>query len=219
MIGRLLSRLMAMRISTEWRLIAVPAAMLVVLTGVAVPALAGTQAGTGAGGGARVVTLRTLVRNVNVRSAPRLSARVTGHLGRNGSTVVVNCFISGSQVAGNPIWYHIVRPRRGYVTSYYLASHYDPVAGLGVCSPPGFRRTYRTVVPGLHFRALPTPFSRRLQTLRRMGSAVTVTCWTYGQSIYGDPVWYRTVSPARGYVTGQHLDTGRDPANGVPRCG
>ncbi len=164
------------------------------------------------------MTLRTLVRGVNVRTAPRLSARVIGHLGRNGSKVVVNCFISGSQVAGNPVWYHIVLPKRGYVTSYYMASHYDPVAGLGVCRTPAFRRTYRTVVPDLHFRALPTAFSRRLATLRRMGTAVTVTCWMYGQSINRDPVWYRTVAPIRGFVTGQHLDTGQDPANGVPRC-
>jgi hypothetical protein len=223
MIGRLTARLAAPRAGNARRLSALPAALLLVLLGVAVPALAATAAGTAAGtavgtAAARNVTLRTLVRNVNVRTDPRLSARVTGHLGKKGSKVVINCFSTGSQVAGNPVWYHVLRPTRGYVTSYYLSSHYDPVAGLRQCRASGFRRVYWTIVDGLHIRELPTPFSRRLATLGRMGGTVVVTCWTYGQSINGNPVWYRTASPRHGYVAGQHLDTGRDPANGVPRC-
>lgn len=247
MIGRLGTRQAATRIRMAGWLIAVPASLLALVLGLAVPALAATGARTaGATQGpgaarpvaahalaapavaapavaadavaARAVTLRTLVRSVNVRSEPRLSARITGHLGRKGAKVVINCFATGSPVLGNPVWYHLEQPRSGYVTSYYLDSHYDPVAGLGRCGAAGFRRTYRTLVAGLHIRSLATAFATRVTTVRRMGSAVTVTCWIYGQAINGNPVWYRTVAPRSGYVAGQHLNTGRDPAKGVPPC-
>jgi hypothetical protein len=194
--------------------------MAVVLALVA-PASATTAATAAASPSARPihrVVLRTLVAGLNVRRTPDIRATVTSHLGKRGTKVTADCWASGSVVAGNPVWYHIASPRKGYVTSYYIDTHRDPYPGLVRCKTPPFRRGYRTLVAGLRIRSGTSSRFRVVSVLGRAGSKVVVDCWTLGENISGDRVWYHLVSPRRGFVAGFHLDTGRDPALGVPHC-
>ena len=77
---------------------------------------------------------------------------------------------------------------------------------------------YRTVVPGLRVRKAPRTTAPVVHVLGPAGSRVTVTCFTIGSPVGGDKVWYRIVAPATGFVAGFYLNTGRDPAAGVPPC-
>lgn len=72
---------------------------------------------------------------------------------------------------------------------------------------------------GGHVRvfAAPSTHSATVQVLAR-GTRVRTTCYTRAQAVHGDRIWYRTNSPAAGYVSGAYLATGRDPARGVPSC-
>jgi hypothetical protein len=177
---------------------------------------------------ATTVTLHTLVARIRVHNAPATRAKVTGTITRSGTRVTVSCYSRGDRVAGNPVWYQISRPVKGFVTSYYMASHYDPVAGVTRCaavkhrdpkaSKPAFRRMYRTLVKGVHVRYWPTTTATRLATLGRVGSTVTVNCYVNGQKISGDVIWYHVTNPLAGFVAGVNLNTGEDPAFGIPAC-
>jgi hypothetical protein len=170
------------------------------------------------------VTLRTLVAGVNVHNTPGPQARRLGRIVRQGTAVVIACYTTGPRVAGNPIWYLLAKPVRGYVTSYYMDSHYDPAAGVTRCADPRADpspqsgRVYRTLVAGVHIRYWPTAFATRLATIQKMGSRVTVDCYVRGESIGGDDVWYHVTAPVAGFVSGAHLNTGHDPAYGIPAC-
>ena len=164
----------------------------------------------------RAMSLRTLVGHVTVRTAPRTTARVVGTIRRSGTPVVISCYAIGSSVAGNAIWYQISAPEHGYIPSNSTATHLDPAPGVVKC--PSFSRVYRTVVSGLHVRSRATTDAPILAVLRAVGTRVTVSCYRRGQDISGDPIWYRLVSPRTGYVAGINLNTGWDPASGVPRC-
>jgi hypothetical protein len=166
----------------------------------------------------RWVTLQTLVANVSAHSGPGPNYRVTGRIKRRGTNVRIACYAYGRSVAGNPVWYRLSGPVRGYVTSYFVDSHVDPAAGVQSCSSRPFSRTYRTIVKGVHIRYWPTAGSTRLMTLGRAGARVAVNCYTFGQSAGGDRVWYHVIEPMNGFVAGSHLNTGRDPARGIPAC-
>lgn len=224
--GRLIARPAAMRLCA----IAMLTAMTAMTLGQAGPASAAVQsrrAASAAGhktaaahraGRARAVTLTTLVRGVAVRSNPAPSAKLAGRIRKRGARVTVQCYAQGARVAGNPIWYQVSRPLRGYVTSYYINSHDDPASGVARCADRPFSRTYHTLVGGVHIRYWPTANSTRLATLRRMGSKVTVNCYVRGQKTSGDVVWYHAVRPEAGFVSGSLLNTGHDPAYKVPPC-
>lgn len=164
------------------------------------------------------VTLATLVAGVAVRAKPDVTAQLKGRIKTGGTKVTVQCYAHGSRVAGNSVWYRLASPVRGYVTSYYLDSHYDPVAGAARCTSPPFSRTYHTLVAGVHIRFWPTAFATRLATLGKMGSKVRVTCYVLGESVSGDDVWYHVSRPVSGFVSGSHLNTGHDPAYQIPSC-
>jgi hypothetical protein len=194
----------------------VPGAVLAVALGSGIPALAGSHSKVAVPHG---LTLQTLVNHVNVRVSPNRYARIVGHINLSGTSVVVNCFAIGSIVAGNPVWYHVVWPTQGYITSYYAATHDDPAAGIPRCivARP-FVRPYHTLYKGLHIRTGPSMSASVWSVLGAVGSRVAVNCYVLGQSIEGDRVWYHTIAPKYGYVAGLNLDTGHDPAYGVPRC-
>jgi hypothetical protein len=214
MIGRHAARPMARKLRALGLLVCAPAAIAVTVLGIAWPASARPHSH----GQVRAVTLTTLEGNVRVLSGPAGSAAVIGHIASSGTAVTVDCYVYGSSVAGNPVWYRISRPVSGYVTSYYMDSHYDPVQGVQRCPAPQFTRIYHALVAGVHIRYWPAAYAQRMATLARVGARVTVTCYTHGQDIQGDNVWYHVVKPSAGYVAGLHLNTGRDPAPGVPRC-
>lgn len=235
MTGRRIARPAAARVCA----IAMLAAITIAGLGMAGPATAATHAGPAAQhrsaahhglaarhhsilrshrARARSVTLTTLVAGVAVRTKPALGSRVIARIRKRGTRVTLQCYARGTRIAGNPIWYRLSRPLRGYVTSYYMNSHKDPVAGVARCASGPFGRTYRTLVSGVHIRYWPTAAATRLATLGRPGSKVTINCYVHGQLVSGDAVWYHVIRPVAGFVAGAHLNTGRDPAYKIPAC-
>jgi uncharacterized protein YgiM (DUF1202 family) len=194
----------------------VPAALVALMLGFAVPALARTPAHALPAHRGSAISLRTLVRHVNVRSEPSNHARIVGTISKSGTVVAIACYAMGTSVAGNPVWYRISAPVNGYITSYYTTTHLDPAAGVAKCR--SFSRPYHTVVKGLHVRTRPTTAARITTVLGKVGTKITVNCYSRGQDISGDPIWYHIVTPRAGYVAGLNLDTGYDPAAGVPAC-
>jgi hypothetical protein len=232
MIGRWIARPLASKAGATALVVSVPAAMMVLAGGPAGPASAAVhhrQAAQHRQAGRRrsdtTVTLQTLVARIRVHSEPAVAAKVTGTISRPGTRVAISCYSRGARVAGNPVWYRLSRPVRGYVTSYYIDSHFDPVAGVTRCAAvrhrdpkPAFRRMYRTLVKGVHIRYWPTARATRLATLGRVGSIVAVDCYVVGQKIDGDVIWYHVTHPLAGFVAGRNLNTGQDPAYGIPAC-
>jgi hypothetical protein len=164
------------------------------------------------------VMLRTLVPNVAVHSSPSKKSSVTGVIKRRGTAVTIACYRNGVPVGGNSVWYLLASPVAGYVTAFYMNTHVDPVSGVGRCGVVRFSRVYHTLTPHLHIRGGPGRNYRTVFKLGGVGSYVRVTCFAYGGSVYGDPVWYHTTRPVGGWVTGFYLNTGQDPAPGVPHC-
>jgi hypothetical protein len=160
-------------------------------------------------------TYRALVTGLRIRKAPHTAAPVVHVLGAAGSRVTVNCFAYGSSIFGDAVWYHTVAPRAGFVAGYYLNTGRDPAAGMPACA---VRRVYRTVVTGLLVRNGPHTSAKVVDELGGPGSPVTVTCFATGTSVHGDNIWYRIVVPHAGFVAGFYLNTGSDPAAGIPRC-
>jgi hypothetical protein len=74
------------------------------------------------------------------------------------------------------------------------------------------------VVTGLRVRKAPQTTAPVVHVLGAAGTEVTVNCFTLGSSVNSDRVWYHIVAPSRGFVAGFYLNTGRDPAAGVPPC-
>jgi hypothetical protein len=238
MIGRRIARPPAGKTAATALIALVPAAMMVMAGGPAAPASAAVHhqpavhhRQTSHKRADTTVTLKTLVARIRVHTAPATKAKVTGTITRSGTRVTVSCFSRGDRVAGNPVWYQLSRPVKGFVTSYYLASHLDPVAGVTRCAvvkhkdpksakpaKPAFRRMYRTLAKGVHVRYWPTTTATRLATLGRVGSTVTVNCYVNGQKITGDVIWYHVTKPLAGFVAGVNLNTGEDPAFGIPAC-
>src|SRR5438309_1034759 len=52
--------------------------------------------------------------------------------------------------------------------------------------------------------------SRVVSTLGKAGTPVTVSCYTVGQPVAHDRIWYRTTNPAGAYVPGGDLRSGHD---------
>jgi uncharacterized protein YgiM (DUF1202 family) len=162
--------------------------------------------------------LTTRVRGLHVRSHPSNRSALVAKLGKRGTRVTITCWTKGTPVVGNPVWYHLSGPRRGYVTSYYIKTRIAPYPGLARCQSAPAKNRYRSLTDGVRVRTGPSSKFRVLGKLGQAGSKVTVSCWTSGEAIWGDHAWYRLSRPRRGYTAGFHLDTGRDPAHGVPPC-
>jgi hypothetical protein len=77
---------------------------------------------------------------------------------------------------------------------------------------------YRTLIKGLHVRKAPTTTAPVRAVLGAAGTRVSVNCYAIGGSVFGDRVWYLIVKPHAGFVAGFYLNTGADPAKGVPAC-
>ena len=78
---------------------------------------------------------------------------------------------------------------------------------------------YHTLAKHLHVRKAPTTAATIVAVLGKAGSKVKVNCFAIGSSVFGDSVWYHITKPHTGFVAGFYLDTGRDPAAGIPACG
>ena len=77
---------------------------------------------------------------------------------------------------------------------------------------------YSTLIAGLHVRKTPSTAAPVLAVLGPAGTKVSVDCWARGSSVFGDRIWYLITAPHAGFVAGFYLDTGRDPAAGIPSC-
>lgn len=201
--------------------LALAPAVLAAAAALAVPAsaaVAPVSATTAARPAAGVIVIKTTVAGLVIRSLPSTSATRVLRLGPAGTRISVDCWTPGTSVAKNTVWYHTVSPKRGYVTSAFTSPRKDPVPGLPKCVVKPFRRTYLTKVAGLVIRSGPSAKFKAVGRIAAKGSKVVVSCWTRGQSVRGDNVWYGTVAPFRGFAAGAFLNTGRDPARGVPHC-
>jgi hypothetical protein len=75
----------------------------------------------------------TLEANLKVRTAPSTTATIAGYLGGIGSKVRIDCYIKGTPVFDDPVWYHAVSPATGYVTGRFLNTGGDPLPGVPRC--------------------------------------------------------------------------------------
>jgi uncharacterized protein YraI len=64
-----------------------------------------------------------------------------------------------------------------------------------------------TTVSGLNVRAGPSTSSKIVARMSGAGTAVYIDCYTRGQSIYGQTIWYRITQPHKGYVTAYYVRT------------
>jgi hypothetical protein len=163
-------------------------------------------------------SLPTLFSNVRVFSSPSTEATATGQLGRNGTALSVTCWTTGIDYNGIPIWYRISAPIAGYVAAFNLAAHFAPAPRVRHCESPAFSAVFNALEANLRIRMAPSTGATISGHLGNIGSKVTLDCYVTGAAVLGDAIWYHAVSPAVGYVTGRFLNTGGDPAVGIPRC-
>jgi hypothetical protein len=64
-----------------------------------------------------------------------------------------------------------------------------------------------TTVAGLNVRAGPSTSSKIVAKMSSAGSSVYIECYTRGQSIYGQTIWYLISQPHKGYVTAYYVRT------------
>ncbi len=163
-------------------------------------------------------SMQTLVSMVRVFAAPDNHSGVTARLTGSGTAVSVACWTSGTAYKGISVWYQISAPAGGYVPAFNLAAHFAPAYGVPHCLVPSFSAEYYALEANLRIRKDPTITATIAGYLVDVGSKVTVNCYSDGTPIFGDPVWYHAIAPYTGYVTGRLLNTGGDPASGVPHC-
>ena len=111
-------------------------------------------------------------------------------------------------------------PLAATMTTMMLASPVAaaPAANAALARPAAAVHHYRTVVTGLRVRRAPHTRAPVVHVLGAAGSPVSVNCFAVGSPVGGDRIWYHIVAPHAGFVAGFYLNTGRDPAAGVPAC-
>jgi hypothetical protein len=170
---------------------------------------------SGSTGGRSLQTLRGRVR---VFASATTAAATNGQLGGSGTGVSVSCWTTGSYYGDNSIWYQISAPMTGYVAAFDLAAHFSPAPRIQHCRTPAFSEVFNSLETNLRIRTGPSTTATIAGYLVSIGSRARIDCYVTGSVILDDAIWYRTVSPVNGYVTGRFLNTGGDPAPGVPRC-
>src|SRR5712691_584563 len=163
-------------------------------------------------------SMQTLFGMVRVFDTANSHGHVKGKLTGTGTGVSVACWTSGTDYKRISIWYQVTAPVAGYVPAFNLAAHFSPAKGVPHCLVPSFGAQYYSLEVNLRIRTSPSINADISGYLTNIGSKVVVTCYVNGARIFGDPVWYRALKPAIGYVAGRFLNTGGDPAPGVPRC-
>jgi hypothetical protein len=163
-------------------------------------------------------SMQTLFKMVRIFAAPDNHANVKSKLTGAGTAVSIACWTSGDAYKGISIWYQVTAPAGGYVPAFNIAAHFAPAAGIPHCLVPSFSADYYALEANLRIRTAPTITAKISGYLVNVGSKVTVSCYSDGSSVFGDPVWYHATAPDAGYVAGRLLNTGGDPAPGVPQC-
>ncbi|MHB1594877.1 MAG: SH3 domain-containing protein [Streptosporangiaceae bacterium] len=163
-------------------------------------------------------TLLTLFANVRAYVTPSMRAGVQGTLGPSGTAVTVLCWTSGFEYKEIPIWYQVSAPVAGYVAAFNMTAHFAPAAHIPHCATPVFHRDFSALAADLRIRQGPSTTAAIAGYLHSVGSVVKIACFVRGTPVFGDPIWYQTTAPSAGYITGRFLNTGGDPAPGIPRC-
>jgi hypothetical protein len=163
-------------------------------------------------------SLSTLFGSVRVFTAASYHAAVKGKVTGHGTRVSVLCWTTGAFYKDTPVWYEISSPFSGYVSAFSMMAHYSPAVGLPHCLSPAFREQFNALEANLRIRKSPAISASVLGHLGGVGSNIKVDCYVKGTPVLQDPIWYHAVAPVHGYVTGRLLNTGGDPAPGVPRC-
>jgi hypothetical protein len=163
-------------------------------------------------------SLQTLFTSVRVFKSANTAAAVLGRLGSAGTGVSVSCWTTGTDYGDSPVWYQLTAPTAGYVPAFNLAAHFAPATGIPHCPTPTFSERFNSLETNLRIRTAPSTTATIAGYVVAMGGKVVVNCYVTGGPIFGDAIWYRTSSPAAGYVTGRFMNTGSDPAPGVPHC-
>jgi hypothetical protein len=114
--------------------------------------------------------------------------------------------------------HHRLHQYRGNVTQTYGGVTLNIDQDFMNVKLPGVQHAYQTVVAALRVHSAPRTSAATVAVLGAAGTRVAVDCYTLGTSVSGDSAWYHLVAPYTGYVAGFYLNTGRDPAAGVPRC-
>jgi hypothetical protein len=114
--------------------------------------------------------------------------------------------------------HHRLHQYRGNVTQTYGGITLNIDQDFMNVQLPGVQHAYQTVVAALRVHSAPRTSAATVAVLGAAGTRVAVDCYTLGTSVSGDSAWYHLVAPYTGYVAGFYLNTGRDPAAGVPRC-
>lgn len=162
--------------------------------------------------------LSTLFGSVRVFNSATYHAAVKGKVSGHGTRVNVLCWTTGAFYKDTPIWYEISAPFSGYVSAFSMMAHYSPAVGVPHCLSPAFREQFNALEANLRIRASSAITASVRGHLGGVGSKIKVDCYVKGTPVFQDPVWYHAVAPMHGYVTGRLLNTGGDPAPGVPRC-
>jgi hypothetical protein len=133
----------------------------------------------------------------------------------NGQANTSDSVLSPAQWANH----HRLHQYRGNVTQTYggITLNIDQDF-MNVRLAAGTQHAYQTVVAALRVHTAPRTSAATVAVLGAVGTRVAVDCYTLGTSVSGDSAWYHLVAPYTGYVAGFYLNTGRDPAAGVPRC-
>lgn len=163
-------------------------------------------------------TLRTMFSGVRAYVTPSMRAGVQGKVGPAGTKVTVTCWTSGYAYKDIPVWYQISAPVTGYVAAFNMVAHFAPAAHVPHCRTPLFHEKFNSLARKLRIRTGPSTTAPVAGYLASVGSGVKVDCFVKGTPVFGDAIWYQTVAPASGYVSGRFLNTGGDPAPAVPRC-
>lgn len=113
---------------------------------------------------------------------------------------------TGHHMPGHSTGHHM--PVSGHSAGHHpkpAAHHHSTVTEL------------RTRIRNAEVRMSPTAqrHGRALSVLHAPGSRVAVTCMTVGARENGSTTWYRTVAPARGYISATEVVR---PAHPVGRC-
>jgi hypothetical protein len=163
-------------------------------------------------------SMQILFDLVRVFETANNHAHVKGKLTGTGAAVSVACWTSGADYKRDSIWYQVTAPVAGYIPAFNLAAHFSPAKGVSHCLVPSSSTQYYSLEVNLRIRTAPSITANISGYLTNVGSKVVVSCYENGSPVFGDPVWYRALKPAVGYVAGRLLNTGGDPAPGIPRC-
>ena len=114
--------------------------------------------------------------------------------------------------------HHRLHQYRGDVTRTYGGAKLHIDQDFMNVRLPVAQHAYRTVVAELRVHKATRSSAKTVAILGVTGSRVAVDCYTPGRAVAGDSTWYHLAAPHTGYVAGYYLNTGRDPAAGIPRC-